>query len=84
MDDLRWDEFGLAGHNYIRTPNINRVAREGIWFKNAFVTDPDFHRIARFYRQMAVPDALQKKVQNDKDVLRKILELQNNVLPETI
>ncbi|MEO6000535.1 MAG: sulfatase-like hydrolase/transferase [Chitinophagaceae bacterium] len=40
VDDLRWDEFGLAGHKYIKTPNIDRIAKEGIWFKNAFTTTP--------------------------------------------
>lgn len=40
VDDLRWDEFGVAGHNYIHTPNIDRIAREGVWFKNAFATTP--------------------------------------------
>ena len=23
VDDMRWDEFGAAGHNYIKTPNID-------------------------------------------------------------
>jgi len=40
VDDMRWDEFGLAGHNYIKTPNIDRIAREGIYFRNAFTTTP--------------------------------------------
>lgn len=40
VDDLRWDEFGLAGHNYIQTPNIDRVAQEGAYFQNAFTTTP--------------------------------------------
>lgn len=40
VDDLRWDEFGLGEHNYIQTPNIDRIAKEGIWFKNAFATTP--------------------------------------------
>jgi N-acetylglucosamine-6-sulfatase len=40
VDDLRWDEFGAAGHNYIKTPHIDRIAREGVWFKNAFTTTP--------------------------------------------
>ncbi len=40
VDDMRWDEFGLAGHNYIKTPNIDRIATEGANFKNAFVTSP--------------------------------------------
>jgi arylsulfatase A-like enzyme len=40
IDDLRWDELGLAGHPYIRTPNIDRIGREGAVFRNAFMTTP--------------------------------------------
>ncbi len=40
VDDMRWDEFGVAGHNYIKTPNIDRLAREGALFTNAFATTP--------------------------------------------
>ena len=39
-DDLRWDELGCAGHPYIKTPNIDRIAREGAMFRNAFMTTP--------------------------------------------
>jgi N-acetylglucosamine-6-sulfatase len=37
-DDLRWDCLGVAGHPYLKTPNIDRLAREGVYFKNAFCT----------------------------------------------
>lgn len=40
VDDMRWDEFTAAGHPYIKTPNIDRIAREGANFKNAFCTTP--------------------------------------------
>jgi N-acetylglucosamine-6-sulfatase len=40
VDDMRWDEFGEAGHNFIKTPNIDRLAKEGANFKNAFATTP--------------------------------------------
>ena len=40
VDDLRWDELGCAGHPFIKTPNIDRIAREGAMFRNAFVTTP--------------------------------------------
>ena len=40
VDDLRWDELGCAGHPFIRTPNIDRIAREGAMFRNAFATTP--------------------------------------------
>jgi arylsulfatase A-like enzyme len=40
IDDLRWDELGCAGHPFAATPNIDRLAREGALFRNAFVTTP--------------------------------------------
>lgn len=40
VDDLRWDEVGVAGHPYVETPNIDRVAREGAYFQRAFTTTP--------------------------------------------
>ena len=40
IDDLRWDELGYAGHPFIKTPNIDRIAKEGAIFRNAFVTTP--------------------------------------------
>ncbi len=40
MDDLRFDELGCVGHPFAKTPNIDRVAKEGAVFKNAFATTP--------------------------------------------
>jgi N-acetylglucosamine-6-sulfatase len=40
VDDLRWDELGCAGHAVVRTPQIDRLAREGALFRNAFHTTP--------------------------------------------
>ena len=40
VDDLRWDEFGAGGHPYLETPNIDRLAREGAWYVNAFHAVP--------------------------------------------
>jgi len=40
VDDLRWDELGCAGHPFVRTPNIDRIAAEGVRFRNAFCTTP--------------------------------------------
>lgn len=40
VDDMRWDEYGKAGHAYIKTPAIDRVANEGITFSNAFCATP--------------------------------------------
>jgi arylsulfatase A-like enzyme len=40
IDDLRWDELGCVGHPYIKTPHIDRIAKEGALFRNAFMTTP--------------------------------------------
>jgi len=40
VDDMRWDEIGVAGHPYVQTPNMDRVAREGVYFRNSFTTPP--------------------------------------------
>jgi N-acetylglucosamine-6-sulfatase len=40
IDDLRWDEISCGGHPVVRTPHIDRVAREGARFRNAFATTP--------------------------------------------
>ncbi len=37
-DDQRWDMMSCAGHPILKTPNMDRIAREGVRFKNAFVT----------------------------------------------
>lgn len=37
-DDLRWDCLGCAGHPYLKTPHIDRLAQEGVFFQNAFCT----------------------------------------------
>src|SRR5262245_26570834 len=40
MDDLRWDELRCMGNPIAETGNIDRLAREGALFRNAFVTTP--------------------------------------------
>ncbi len=37
-DDQRWDALSLAGHPHLKTPNIDRIGREGVYFRNAFCT----------------------------------------------
>jgi arylsulfatase A-like enzyme len=39
-DDLRWDALSSTGHPFVKTPNIDRLAKEGVRFSNAFVTTP--------------------------------------------
>lgn len=39
-DDHRWDAMHCAGNEIIYTPNLDRLAHDGIRFQNAFVTTP--------------------------------------------
>jgi N-acetylglucosamine-6-sulfatase len=40
IDDLRYNALGCAGHPFAQTPHIDRIAKEGATFTNAFVTTP--------------------------------------------
>jgi arylsulfatase A-like enzyme len=37
-DDQRSDALGCAGHSHLKTPNIDRLAAEGVFFRNHFCT----------------------------------------------
>lgn len=39
-DDMAADDLGAAGHPVIRTPNLDRLALEGVRFANAFTPNP--------------------------------------------
>ena len=38
VDDLRYNALGCMGDKIVQTPNIDRLAKEGVLFKNMFVT----------------------------------------------
>jgi N-acetylglucosamine-6-sulfatase len=40
VDDLRWDDSACMGQPFVKTPHIDRLAKEGVLFRNAFVTTP--------------------------------------------
>ncbi|MBM4002487.1 MAG: sulfatase [Planctomycetes bacterium] len=37
-DDIRWNAMSCAGHPVLKTPNIDRLASEGVRFENMFCT----------------------------------------------
>ncbi len=37
-DDQRWDAMGAMGNPIIQTPHLDKLARQGLMFKNAYVT----------------------------------------------
>src|SRR3954468_20002230 len=38
-DDQRHDFMSCAGHPFLKTPNMDRIAKDGVRFTNAFVTN---------------------------------------------
>ena len=40
VDDLRADGIGAGGHAFVQTPNIDRIASEGIRFDRSYATTP--------------------------------------------
>lgn len=38
-DDQRWDSMSAAGNTILQTPNMDRIANEGVRFRNMFVTN---------------------------------------------
>jgi arylsulfatase A-like enzyme len=39
-DDQRWDALGYADNPLIKTPEMDKLANDGVYFRNAFVTTP--------------------------------------------
>ena len=35
-DQQRFDALSIAGNQVLKTPNLDRLARQGVWFKNAY------------------------------------------------
>jgi N-acetylglucosamine-6-sulfatase len=40
VDNARADELGITGHPYLKTPNLDRIAKEGAIFRSFYVTTP--------------------------------------------
>jgi arylsulfatase A-like enzyme len=40
FDDWGWQHAGAYGSTWVKTPNFDRIAREGVLFKNAFTSNP--------------------------------------------
>src|SRR5947209_890896 len=40
FDDWNWNHAGAYGCTWVKTPNFDRIAREGILFKHAFTSNP--------------------------------------------
>ena len=41
VDDLGWKDLGVQGSAYYETPNVDRLAAEGLRFTNAYANAPN-------------------------------------------
>ena len=39
-DQLRWDYLSCYVHAYLKTPNIDNIAKKGVLFESAYVQSP--------------------------------------------
>ncbi len=39
-DDWGWNHAGVSGCKWVKTPTFDRIAREGVLFRNAFTSNP--------------------------------------------
>nr|MCU0248477.1 sulfatase-like hydrolase/transferase [Bryobacter sp.] len=40
VDEMRFDAMGCAGHPIVKTPNLDRLAGEGVRFASSYVASP--------------------------------------------
>jgi len=40
VDEMRWDCLGCAGHPVVKTPNLDRLAQQGLRFANSYSVAP--------------------------------------------
>jgi arylsulfatase A-like enzyme len=39
-DQQRWDTMGVTGNRFVRTPNLDKLANEGVLFENTYCNNP--------------------------------------------
>ena len=39
-DDQRYDDLGITGNKFVKTPNLDQLAEDGILFEQAYMTSP--------------------------------------------
>ena len=39
-DDQGWQDYGFMGHPHVKTPNLDRLATEGLIYERGYVTAP--------------------------------------------
>ncbi len=39
-DDQRDNTFGAMGHPFVKTPNVDKLIKSGVWFSNTYIAEP--------------------------------------------
>ena len=39
-DDQAWSDYGFMGNDKVATPNLDKLAKQGLTFKNGYVAAP--------------------------------------------
>ena len=39
-DDQRDNTFGIMGHEWVKTPNVDKLIKSGVRFRNAYIAEP--------------------------------------------
>jgi len=42
-DDMSWKDWGVYGNKFVKTPHIDKAAKEGVRFNNAYCSSPVCH-----------------------------------------
>ncbi|MDF7827132.1 sulfatase-like hydrolase/transferase, partial [Pontiellaceae bacterium B12227] len=40
IDDLGWADLGITGSTFYETPNVDALAKQGVFFSNAYAANP--------------------------------------------
>ncbi len=70
VDQMRGDCIGAVGHPNVRTPNLDRMAREGLLFRNGFASGPVCVPTRKSCFSGRHPHEHGSLTNNDGDVLR--------------
>ena len=79
-DDWSWPHAGILGDPVVKTPNFDRIAREGVLFENAFVSTPSCtpSRLSilsgQHHWRLREGDSLGGSLREDYDVYTEMLQ----------
>ena len=59
VDDLGWSDLGYSGSSFYESPNIDRLANEGVVFDNAYACAPNCAPLHKASPNFSLPETWQ-------------------------